>query len=422
MKENVRSRHKEYLLKIETLFKNMRTLLVGQESALSRLVLASLAARPQTVQRGDAAKVGEPSSISGCAHVRLVGPPGIGKTHLASSLALMLNCDFSRIECTPDKQPSDIIGTYILADGGRRSVFVKGPLLNANIILADEISNATPRTQRSLLAGLSEDFIWVNPVNEEVDDKDNKIPLRAPFFFMATQNPLSEQGTYPVPRAILDRFSMTLRFRHLSLYELAMLQEKNEKMSEINGLVQKCLDRETFMSIREFIFTEMKMPKEVTYFTSVIARLLDPSGGNESGAAFRRLYDNLWEQRFDLRDGNRLVAVAKEEIRGAEIYRFSDLIQDALIERAVLFLRYLSKALAFTKIGDGMREYVIPSDVIKLYPDVMFHRIGLTRQGESLSSDWIIDEVIRYAVTAISGAHWFFAELPKLAKENIENG
>lgn len=418
---NIRSKHGEYLVRVESFFKGMRTLVRGQESALSRLILASLSARPQTVRRRDGKEtVGEPSRVSSCAHVRMLGSPGIGKTHLASCLSLFLNCDFVRIECTSDKQPTDIIGTFLPTEKNE-SVFSRGPLLTANVVLADEITNATPRTQRALLAGLSEDFISVEDVLGDMGKDEgrakNRIPLREPFFFMATQNPVTEEGTYIMPRAILDRFSETLRFRHLSVQEIVSLQKMNEQLTE--AVISSRIERELFMRIREFIFTEMVVPPETAYFIAVMVRLLDPSAHEDKDPLFRRLYDEVWEQCFE-RQERKLIAVAMGDVRGARAYRFSDLIMDALVERPALFLRYLGKALAFTKTEEngGMREYVVPSDILKIYSDVMFHRIGLTNLGENLAggNNWLVDGMIDFLINKVRRAHWFFSALPDAAR------
>jgi MoxR-like ATPase len=131
-------------------------------------------------------------------HVLLEGVPGLGKTMLVRTIADVIDCSFSRIQFTPDLMPADITGTNILVeeDGRRVFRFQPGPIF-ANAVLADEINRATPKTQSSLLEAMQEHQVTV---------ARNRYPLEAPFFVLATQNPLEMEGTYPLPEAQLDRF------------------------------------------------------------------------------------------------------------------------------------------------------------------------------------------------------------------------
>src|SRR5579884_4414847 len=131
-------------------------------------------------------------------HVLLEGVPGVGKTLLVRTLAASLDADYARIQFTPDLMPADITGTMMLRDdeGGRSFVFQPGPLFG-NVILADEINRATPKTQSALLEAMQEQTVSVG---------DTTRPLPRPFFVLATQNPLEMEGTYPLPEAQLDRF------------------------------------------------------------------------------------------------------------------------------------------------------------------------------------------------------------------------
>jgi MoxR-like ATPase len=136
-------------------------------------------------------------------HVLLEGVPGVGKTILVRSLAAAVNLAFSRVQFTPDLMPTDIIGTHVLVDdgsGGRTFTFQQGPLF-ANILLADEINRATPKTQSALLEAMQEASVTVGR---------ETFTLPPPFFVMATQNPLEMEGTYPLPEAQLDRFMFKL--------------------------------------------------------------------------------------------------------------------------------------------------------------------------------------------------------------------
>jgi MoxR-like ATPase len=137
-------------------------------------------------------------------HALLEGVPGLGKTLLVRTIADALSLDFSRIQFTPDMMPADIIGTTVISDdatsGQRSLVFRKGPIF-ANIVLADEINRATPKTQSALLEAMQEQRVTVSTKTHELDK---------PFFVLATQNPLESEGTYPLPEAQLDRFFFKL--------------------------------------------------------------------------------------------------------------------------------------------------------------------------------------------------------------------
>ena len=131
------------------------------------------------------------------AHILLEGMPGLGKTLLVRSLSQVLHLQFSRIQFTPDMMPADVTGTNVLSsDGARRHEFRRGPIF-ANIILADEINRATPKTQSAMLEAMQERSVTVGGVRHD---------LESPFLVMATQNPIEQEGTYPLPEAQLDRF------------------------------------------------------------------------------------------------------------------------------------------------------------------------------------------------------------------------
>jgi MoxR-like ATPase len=139
------------------------------------------------------------SAICARGHVLLEGAPGLGKTLLVKSISNTLGLSFKRVQFTPDLMPSDITGTQVLTEepgGPRRFVFKQGPVF-ANIVLADEINRATPKTQASLLEAMEE---------RQVTVLDQTYPLPQPFFVLATQNPIELEGTYPLPEAQLDRF------------------------------------------------------------------------------------------------------------------------------------------------------------------------------------------------------------------------
>ncbi len=161
-------------------------------------------------------------------HILLEGVPGIGKTMLVHTLADSLNCDFSRIQFTPDLMPSDIIGTKVVHEDEaekKHFVFQKGPVFT-QVLLADEINRATPKTQSALLEAMQEKSVTVG-------GQTNK--LKAPFFVMATQNPLEMEGTYPLPEAQLDRFLFKLLVEFPPMDDLIEVSRRTTKRDTPNA-------------------------------------------------------------------------------------------------------------------------------------------------------------------------------------------
>src|SRR6516162_3540667 len=155
-------------------------------------------------------------------HALLEGVPGLGKTLLVRTLSQVLELDFHRIQFTPDLMPSDIIGTNIInEDENRRRIFTfqPGPLF-AQIVLADEINRATPKTQSALLEAMQERSITVGGTIHK---------LKEPFFVMATQNPLEQEGTYPLPEAQLDRFFFKLIVNYSGREEMATILDRTTR-------------------------------------------------------------------------------------------------------------------------------------------------------------------------------------------------
>lgn len=165
-------------------------------------------------------------SLAARGHVLIEGVPGLGKTLLVKSLAASLGLSFKRVQCTPDLMPADILGTRVLVEdaSGRRSFeFSPGPVFT-QILLADEINRATPKTQSALLEAMQENAITI---------AGERRPLPDPFFVLATQNPIEMEGTFPLPEAQLDRFFFKLVVSPPSLAELEQIVDRTTSASEI---------------------------------------------------------------------------------------------------------------------------------------------------------------------------------------------
>ncbi len=197
--------------------------IVGQEQTINELLISLLA-------RG---------------HCLLVGVPGLAKTLLISTLARILDLKFSRIQFTPDLMPSDITGTEIAEEdrstGKRTFKFIKGPVF-ANIILADEINRTPPKTQAALLQAMQE---------HEVTAAGETYRLDEPFFVLATQNPIEQEGTYPLPEAQLDRFMFMLWMDYPSLKEETLIVKNTT--SAAMAEVKKVIDAQQIMALQQLV-------------------------------------------------------------------------------------------------------------------------------------------------------------------------
>ena len=199
-------------------------------------------------------------------HVLLEGVPGLGKTLLVKSLAEGLELSFSRIQFTPDLMPADIIGTNMIiedSDGRKHFQFQHGPIF-AHILLADEINRATPKTQSALLEGMQEGSVTVGGASR---------PLPAPFFVLATQNPIEMEGTYPLPEAQLDRFMFKLRVRYPAIDELNAIIDRTTQSRHVT--VHRVMSGPTVLSFRELI-REVPIASHVRDFASTIVMATHP--------------------------------------------------------------------------------------------------------------------------------------------------
>ena len=200
-------------------------------------------------------------------HVLLEGAPGLGKTLLVRTLAEGLELSFSRIQFTPDLMPADIVGTNIIVEdtnGRKRFEFQQGPIFG-HILLADEINRATPKTQSALLEGMQEGSVTVGGATR---------PLPAPFFVLATQNPIEMEGTYPLPEAQLDRFIFKARVRYPAIEELNAIIERTTRPREVE--VRRVLSGPVVLRLRELV-REVPIVSHVRDLVSLIVMTTHPA-------------------------------------------------------------------------------------------------------------------------------------------------
>jgi MoxR-like ATPase len=214
----------EFQKKTESLILEIKKCIVGNDDTIKKVVIALLSS----------------------GHVLLEGVPGVGKTLLVRTLASALNLGFSRIQFTPDLMPADIIGTNIIAEtetGSKYFKFEKGPVFT-NILLADEINRATPKTQSALLEAMQEHRVTVLGHSYTLDE---------PFFVLATQNPLEMEGTYPLPEAQLDRFFFKIKIMAPSASQLKEVLDRTttEKQYEASNV----LSGDDLLKMRELVLT-----------------------------------------------------------------------------------------------------------------------------------------------------------------------
>jgi MoxR-like ATPase len=201
-------------------------------------------------------------------HALLEGVPGLGKTMLVRTMADALELQFSRIQFTPDMMPADIIGTTVIDEtaGGQKSFsFRRGPLF-ANIVLADEINRATPKTQSALLEAMQEHRVTV---------AKKTYPIEEPFFVLATQNPLEMEGTYPLPEAQLDRFFFKLHVPFPKRDELHMILDRTTGATE--GVVRPVLSRDEVLSMQKLV-RDVPVARHVQDFAIRVLEATHPDG------------------------------------------------------------------------------------------------------------------------------------------------
>ena len=245
----------QFSAQINEIFKQVARDVIGQKDVVEHTIIAM---------------------ISG-GNVLLEGVPGVGKTRLVRSLGRVFDLPFSRIQFTPDLMPADVTGTNIIVkdeNGNSSFRFQPGPIFS-NIILADEINRATPKTQSALLEAMQEHTVTVMGVSRK---------LAEPFFVLATQNPIEQDGTYPLPEAQMDRFMFKLIVPNPSLDELMQIVDMTQKtMAEVAEAV---CNGEQLLRMRETA-NQIPVAKDVMRYAMTLTSATHPNSENASEAAKR---------------------------------------------------------------------------------------------------------------------------------------
>ena len=276
-------------------------------------------------------------------NVLLEGVPGVGKTRLVRSLGRVFNLPFSRIQFTPDLMPADVTGTNIIVKnekGNSEFRFQPGPIFS-NIVLADEINRATPKTQSALLEAMQEHTVTVMGVSR---------PLEEPFFVLATQNPIEQDGTYPLPEAQMDRFMFKVNVPNPSIDELVQIVDMTQKtMAEV---AECACTREELLAMRETA-NQIPVASEVLRYTMILISATHPDGEAASEAAKKYV-----RMGASPRAGQALISAAKVMalIKGRLNVAYAD-----INELALPVLRHRIK-LNF----EAVAERIFPDEIIKM--------------------------------------------------------
>ena len=275
-------------------------------------------------------------------HILLEGVPGLAKTLAINTLSKVIDAKFARIQFTPDLLPADLVGTMIYSQKKEEFIVKKGPIFT-NFVLADEINRAPAKVQSALLEAMQERQITIG---------ENTYNLEAPFLVMATQNPIEQEGTYPLPEAQVDRFMLKVVINYP--------QKEEERL-----IIQQNL-------LKEF-------PKPNT--------ILRPSDILKARDVVREVYMDEKIQKYIVD-----IVFATRKPADYGLSKFSEMITYGGSPRASICLAQAAKAYAFIK----RRGYVISEDVRAVCHDVMRHRIGLSYEAEAtnLTTEEIISEIL----------------------------
>jgi MoxR-like ATPase len=277
-------------------------------------------------------------------HVLLEGVPGLAKTLTIKSLAQAIHAKFSRIQFTPDLLPADVVGTMIYNQQRNEFVVRKGPIFG-NFILADEINRAPAKVQSALLEAMQERQVTIG---------DSTYKLEEPFLVLATQNPLEQEGTYPLPEAQADRFIMKVVVDYPKMHEEQMILRNNVQGLSLASVKQ-------VVSVQE-ILSAREMVREIYMDEKIEQYILD-------------------------------IVFATRKPEQYKLEKLKPLISYGASPRGSINLALAAKAQAFL----SKRGYVIPEDVRSICQDVLRHRIGLTyeAEAESVNVENVIEEVVK---------------------------
>lgn len=306
---------------IEDIYDELGKVIVGQQYMIDRLLIGLLAD----------------------GHVLLEGVPGLAKTLTISSLATVINTDFQRLQFTPDLLPADLIGTLIYNQKEAEFTVKKGPIF-ANIILADEINRSPAKVQSALLEAMEEQQVTIGEDTFELDD---------PFLALATQNPVEQEGTYPLPEAQVDRFMMKIKIDYPSEEEELEIMRKMARTGAKKKL-NPVVNADKILEAREVINEIYTDEKVEQYIINIVFATRNPD---------KYGLDNL-----------------------------SELIDFGASPRASINLNLAARAHAFME----HRAYVTPEDVRTVAMDVLRHRIIPTfeAEAENISSENLVEKVM----------------------------
>ncbi len=308
--------------KIKNVFTEIGKVVVGQKHMINRLLVG----------------------LFSNGHILLEGVPGIAKTLTVSTLAKVLHLDFQRIQFTPDLLPADLVGTMIYNQKEASFEVKKGPVF-ANLILADEVNRSPAKVQSALLESMQEKQVTIG---------ETTYPLDRPFLVLATQNPVDQEGTYPLPEAQIDRFMMKV---HVDYPTKAEELEVMRRMSNLtfNSEVDTILTKEDIFAIREAV-------NNVNLNESIENYIIE-------------------------------LVYATREPKNYGLDQEAQYIQFGASPRATINMNLAAKVVAFF----NKRDYVLPEDVKEVAPDILNHRIILNYEAEAdgVTSLDIIDAILQ---------------------------